>query len=692
MGQFGSTVQQFPQVVLNGGSTTSFTIHNPDAEKTIDVDVQLYSPSGGALTDGQVELGPGETETVSFGEASAPLTRGWAELKSDDEFIATEFFQLFLAAVLKPRVGVLPSPPAEEIKFLGFVNAQFKSGLAVHNPSPTEATEITLRLKDNAGQEPVAEKKLTLAPLQSEAAFLNEALLFGPALSSFEGVVEITVNSPPVAVLSLIQEANGDVATVAVETASYVTTGPSNTSIGRGALGSNTTGLGNTATGASALFSNTTGDFNTALGEVSLFSNTTGSFNTANGVGALFSNTTGNNNTALGIGALGSNTTGERNTASGFSALLSNTTGNFNTAMGVDALRDNTTGGQNTAVGDTALGSNTTGLRNTASGVGTLFSNTEGVCNTALGVSALFENTTGNRNTALGEVALFANTTGSFNTASGVSALFANTTGDNNTATGFDALKSNTEGNRNTATGRSALISNTTGSNNTGLGMTALARNTTGERNTAVGDSALGNKTAGSNNTGLGMVALRDNITGERNTAVGDSALWRSLGSDNIGIGFFAGGALENGNDNIYIGNSGANESNTIRIGSRSHILAEIAGVQVVPVSSRRFKEDIHDMAEASSHLMSLRPVTFRYKKEYDKGDSRLQYGLIAEEVAEVYPELVVNDGTGHPRTVEYQKLNVMLLNELQKQHRKIEAQERRNADLAARLARLEQE
>ena len=224
-GQFGSPVQQFPQVVLNGGSTTSFTIHNPNAEKTIDVDVQLYSPAGGALTDGQVELGPGETETVSFGEASAPLTRGWAELKSQDEFIATEFFQLFLGG-LKPRVGVLPSPPAEEIKFLGFVNEQFKSGLAVHNPSPTEATEITLRLKDNAGQEPVAEKKLTLAPLQSEAAFLNEALLFGPSLSSFEGVVEISVNSPPVAVLSLIQEANGDVATVAVVTPQTGEQGP----------------------------------------------------------------------------------------------------------------------------------------------------------------------------------------------------------------------------------------------------------------------------------------------------------------------------------------------------------------------------------------------------------------------------------------------------------------------------------
>ena len=158
MGQFGSTVQQFPQVVLNGGSTTSFTIHNPSSGNTIDVAVQIYAPKGDALADQQVALGPGETKTVSFGDADAPLTRGWAELKSDDEFIATEFFQLFLSG-LKPRVGVLPSPPAEEIKFLGFVNEQFKSGLAVHNPSLAEAAEITLRLKDNGGQHPSLKRR-----------------------------------------------------------------------------------------------------------------------------------------------------------------------------------------------------------------------------------------------------------------------------------------------------------------------------------------------------------------------------------------------------------------------------------------------------------------------------------------------------------------------------------------------------
>ena len=130
------------------------------------MDAQLYFPDGTPLADGQVELGPGATETLSFGDARANLTAGWAELESDGEFIATEFFQLSISGQLTPRVGVLPSVASDEIRFLGFVNPQFKSGLAVSNPSSTEATEITVRVKDKAGQEPVGQKTLTLAPLE----------------------------------------------------------------------------------------------------------------------------------------------------------------------------------------------------------------------------------------------------------------------------------------------------------------------------------------------------------------------------------------------------------------------------------------------------------------------------------------------------------------------------------------------
>ena len=271
------------------------------------------------------------------------------------------------------------------------------------------------------------------------------------------------------------------------------------------------------------------------------------------------------------------------------------------------------------------------------------------------------------------------------NTALGIGALVSNTTGSENTATGADALGFNTTGSFNTATGGGALFSNTTGSSNTASGDSALAFNTTGERNTASGGTALFSNTTGEWNTASGDSALFSNTTGERNTASGAGALFfNTTGSSNIAIGSLAGADNQTGNRNIYIGHIGFNESNTIRIGDSGHVNVFAAGVLVVGASSRQFKQDIHDMDKASSDLMRLRPVTFRYKKEYDSGEGRLQYGLIAEEAAEVYPELVVYDDTGRVKTVEYQKLPAMLLNELQKQHAVI-------TDLTERLSRLEQ-
>ncbi len=204
---------------------------------------------------------------------------------------------------------------SDEIRFLGFVNPQFTSGLAVTNPSSTEESEITIRAKDKAGQEPVPEKTLTLLPLHSEAGFLNEEKFLGAALSNYEGVVEITVNSPSVAAVSLIQEAGtGNVATVSVLTQSHIITTETNTALGIWALVSNTEGFSNTASGVSALESNTIGSFNTASGTQALENNTGGEGNTASGVVALRDNTTGHFNTASGAQALGNNTTGERET------------------------------------------------------------------------------------------------------------------------------------------------------------------------------------------------------------------------------------------------------------------------------------------------------------------------------------------------------------------------------------------
>ena len=217
--KIGSSVQNFAQVVVNGGSVTSFSVHNTSGTDAITVTVQLYAPDGSPLASRELALAPAATRTVKFGDENEPLMRGWALLTGSGDFIATEFFQLFIGS-LGPRIGVLPSIAAQQIKFFGFVNEQFKSGLALHNPSETESTEVTVRLGAQASQglaQAGSETTVTLGPLESSAAFLNEPTFFGAVLEAYEGAVEL-ISGQPVAVTSLIQEATGQVATVAVET------------------------------------------------------------------------------------------------------------------------------------------------------------------------------------------------------------------------------------------------------------------------------------------------------------------------------------------------------------------------------------------------------------------------------------------------------------------------------------------
>jgi hypothetical protein len=284
-----------------------------------------------------------------------------------------------------------------------------------------------------------------------------------------------------------------------------------------------------------------------------------------------------------------------------------------------------------------------------------------GTLNTAVG-GGLYSNTTGTQNTAVGQGALFFNTTGSYNTALGQGALQNNTTGLNNTATGL------------------ALNSNTTGSNNTANGAAALFRNTTGSDNAAFGGGALNYNTTGSENTALGTGALNFNTTGTNNIAIGSAA------AASVSPG--------NGN-NIHIGNQGlASDSGVIRIGSAfqtSFFASAVRGVttgknDAVPVvidsngqlgtasSSQRFKEDIQDMGDLSRALLRLHPVTFRYRKPFDDGSKPIQYGLIAEEVAEAFPDLVARSADGQIETVKYQMLDALLLNEVQRQEAEIRA------------------
>ena len=411
-------------------------------------------------------------------------------------------------------------------------------------------------------------------------------------------------------------------------------------------------------------------------------------FNTAAGTDALLV-TTGATNTAVGYKALTSNQTGAANTAVGFRALSSNPTGAENTAVGSNALLSNLTGGSNTAVGNSALAHNTAGGSNTASGWLALYTNESGSFNTATGSGALIQNISGGSNTASGSSALHANGNGSFNTADGASALFSNVFGTNNTSVGAEAMYANLVGNYNAVIGNSALHENTKGNDNTASGAAALYYNVDGNNNVATGADALLTNAHGSSNTASGTDALRNNTTGNNNTA----------------IGIFAGVNLQAGDGNLYIASPGgaANESNTTRIGS-AQTSAFIAGVRGVRVddavevvidsngqlgtrhSSARFKEDIKDMAAYSRRLLDLRPVTFRYKQPAADGGKPVEPGLIAEEVAEVYPDLVAHGADGRIEAVQYDKLTPMLLNEVQNQERQLAAEAGRNAALEAEV------
>jgi hypothetical protein len=308
--------------------------------------------------------------------------------------------------------------------------------------------------------------------------------------------------------------------------------------------------------------------------------------------------------------------------------------------------------------GNLTHSSGTQGWLNTAFGYRSLYSNTIGWTNTATGESALFSNNEGWSNSASGGAALYSNTTGYQNTASGVAALYSNTTGYQNTASGTHALYSNTEGKQNTASGDQALYSNT-GSYNTAIGAVALYSNT-GSNNTAIGYSAGSSATTGGNNIYIGYM-----VTG----SAGDS--------DVIRIG--------SGQTETYIaGIYGAS------IGTGSAVYVDSNGQLGTVPSSRRFKEDIRDMGEASSRLMNLRPVAFHYTKQLDKEERAWQYGLIAEEVAEVYPELVQYTQSGEPFTVRYHELGPMLLNEVQKQAEQIRKLTQALNEKEARIQRLE--
>ena len=419
-----------------------------------------------------------------------------------------------------------------------------------------------------------------------------------------------------------------------------------------GGLPNLNTAEGDFALNAIATNSANTGARNTAIGYLALYENTSGYANVASGAQALYINTTGSYNTATGTFALLGNN-GSYNTATGFQ---SGHDGNYNTATGYHALVWNT-GDSNTATGSEALLNNQGGNGNTATGSGALYNNTNAGRNTANGFQSLYTNTTGGDNTATGFQALFTNSGGFSNTADGIQSLYSNTTGTSNTASGYQALFSNTTGANNTANGLVALENNTTGKNNTAVGTIALFNNKTGSNNTAVGANAGQNLTAGSNNIDIGANVL--GVAGEANT--------------------------------IRIGKQGTQKQTLIAgifgtAASGSPVIVASNGKLGVATSSARFKEGIKPMDKASETILALRPVTFRYKQELDP-DKVPQFGLVAEEVEKVNPDLVVRDEEGKIMSVRYEAVNAMLLNEFLKEHGRVQelkatvAQQQRQID-----------
>jgi uncharacterized coiled-coil protein SlyX len=345
--------------------------------------------------------------------------------------------------------------------------------------------------------------------------------------------------------------------------------------------------------------------------------------------------------------------------------------------------------GFNTSDGQRALFALTSGIWNSAFGAFALASNTDGSYNTAVGTGAMLLNVgnqstgEGLQNTALGAVALFSNTTGSYNTASGSNALFGNTVGKYNTANGCYALSVNSSGLHNTATGFSALA-NSNGSDNTASGSHALGENFDGIQNTATGSQALLHNNGGNFNTAVGYQALLSNDTGSTNTAVGVGTLaGTTSGGANTAIGYGAGANVTTGTFNVYIGANVGGVADEVGHTYISNITSTQQNLSPVTVdlatgllghefSSQRYKEDIKPMESASAALFALRPVTYRYKKEIDKAQP-LDYGLVAEEVAKVSPNLAVRDGKGRIESVRYNAINAMLLNEFLKEHRKVQ-------------------
>jgi hypothetical protein len=404
----------------------------------------------------------------------------------------------------------------------------------------------------------------------------------------------------------------------------------------------------------------------------------------------------------------------------GANSLIANA-GNDNLLAGVNAGANlAATASENTVFGQGALQSASDADGNVAIGFNALENNVSGDANVAVGFRAL-ENSTGFFNVGLGAAAGAQVTNGSLN----IHILNSGEPTDDTTIrigalphTRFFAggIRGRTTGEANAVPvliDSNGQLGTITLGTNIPLGNGALGSLSSGERNVGIGVNALNSLNTGSGNIAIGRNSLQTVVSGLTNTAVGDLALENAVGTGNIALGAGAGRNVTNGALNIMIGNSGeAADTTTIRIGTILQNRFFAAGIRGVTTgvanainvvidsngqlgtvsSSARYKEDIRTMGAASQRLLTLRPVTFRYREAFADGQKPVQYGLIAEEVAAVFPELAVFDDAGRPETVKYQDLSVLLLNEFLQSEKRVEAQAKLLAEQQAELARMKQD
>lgn len=477
--------------------------------------------------------------------------------------------------------------------------------------------------------------------------------------------------------------------------------GNGNVIMGKNAFKNNTVGAYNVCIGDETLYSSTACDGCTAIGDHALRTISTGIAGAvAVGYQSLMANTTGAANTAVGGSSLTSNISGSNNTAVGYQALIANTTGSGNTALGL-SLSSNTSGSNNTVVGYQTLNANTIGSGNTCVGYRAMLSATGPLSeNTAIGYQAMQGTKTYLSCIAIGNNALDCSTTGTLTgtVAIGTDTLTNLTDGANNTAIGYRALNANTTGDNNTVVGYQALNANTTGSSNNALGYQALNANTTGGDNISIGYQNMLVNTTGNANICIGNYCGDGMTTGSNNTIIGSNAgELLTTGSTNIFLGKDAGNLVSGAHfGNICIGSQGAVADNCIYIGNTvsavKNIQAGIRGVTIQPsgiavlidanhqlgtvASSRVLKDGIEPMTSIIQKIKQVVPSSFHFKSDESKTKT---YGFIAEDFANVFPELVVDipDSILYPgeklKTIQYHILPTVALKAIKEQQAMIE-------------------